>query len=162
MPPRRRVRAPAVPAIPAGSWLAAGGRFFKLPRPPVTPIGAYTGKATGIPLTGGQAQAAIPSSGALTLSVGPQGLGTVWYPAQVTIATSVGPLDTSTALVYYGIGGVPVTLIGTVYTGNGTVAVALPPMTPGELIIVKWSGATSGSNASVNILGSMDALTTGG
>lgn len=158
----RRGRAPVIPAIPAGSWLAAGNRFVKRRINPPVPIGAYTGRATGLPLTGGQAAGAVPGSGALTLSAGPQGLGTVWYPAQVTLSTSTGPLDTSTALVYYGIGGVPTALVATVYSGNGTAALALPPMSPGELIIVSWSGATSGATASFNILGSMDALTTGG
>lgn len=161
MPPRRG-RAPAVPAIPAGTWRAAGNRFFKLPRPRVVPIGAYTGKATGIPLTGGQASGQAGGAGTLTLTAGPQGLGNVWYPAQVTISTSTGALDTSTALVYYGIGGVPVTLVATVYSGNGTAALALPPMQPGELIIVSWSGMTAGETGSFNIIGSMDALITGG
>jgi hypothetical protein len=150
-----------IPAIAAGSWRAAGNRFFKRVIVPPIPISAYTRKATGIPLTGGQAQGALSGAGALTLNVGPQGLGTVWYPAQVTLSTGTGPLDTATALVYAGIGGVPVQLVGTVYTGNGTVALAVPPMTPGESIIVTWTGGTAGELATVNVVGTMDALMTG-
>lgn len=150
-----------LPAIPAGSWAASAGRFFKRKINPPIPIGAYTGKVTGVLLTGGQAQGMMSGTGALTLSVGPQGLGTVWYPSQVTLSTGTGPLDTATALVYAGIGGVPVQLVGTVYTGNGTVALAVPPMQPGELIIVSWTGGTANETAAVNVTGTMDALTTG-
>jgi hypothetical protein len=125
------------------------------------PVGAYNGRATGIPLTGGQVQGAVPGSGNLTLQVGPQGLGTVWYPVQVTLSTTTGALDTSTALVYLGPLATPSTLVGTVYSGNGTVALAIPDMTPGQTIIIKWTGAKSGDTAAANIIGTMDALTTG-
>lgn len=125
------------------------------------PIGQYTGRITGVPLTGGQAQAAVPASGSLTLSVGPQGLGTTWYPASVVISTTTGALDTSTALVYLGAQGVPIALQGTVVGGNGTVALAIPSMTPGQVIIVSWSGAHTGDIAALNVTGTMDALTTG-
>jgi hypothetical protein len=158
---RRPVRAPVIPAIPAGSWLAAGNRFFKRTLNPPVPIGAYTRKITGVPLTGGQASGLIPAGGALTLSVGPQGLGTLWYPAQATISTSTGALDVSTALAYLGVGGVPTMLIATVYSGNGTIAVAVPPMQPGDFLIVTWTGAHVGDVASVNVIGTMNALSTG-
>jgi hypothetical protein len=126
-----------------------------------TPIGAYTGKITGVPLTGGQAQALVPGSGVLQLSVGPNGLGTIWYPVQVTLSTTTGPLDTSTALVYLGPLISPTTLVGTVYSGNGTVALAIPSMSPGQFLVVQWTGAKSGDTAAANIIGTMDALTTG-
>lgn len=97
----------------------------------------------------------------LTLSVGPQGLGTIWYPAQVTLSTTTGALDTSTALVYLGSGGVPTMLVATVFTGNGTAALAIPSMQPGEFIIVTWTNGHAGDTASFNVIGTMDALTTG-
>lgn len=150
-----------VPALAGGSWAAAGYRFYKRTIVPPVPISRYTSKAQGVPLTGGQAQGAMSGAGALTLSVGPQGLGNIWYPAQITLSTAVGALDTATALVYAGIGGVPVQLVGTVYTGNGTVALAVPPMQPGELIIVAWTGGAPGETAALNVVGTMDALTTG-
>jgi hypothetical protein len=148
-------------AIPAGSWAAAGNRFFKLPRPYVVPIGAYTGKLTGLTLSGGQNAGIISAGGAVTVSVGPQGLGTLWYPGQVTISTTTGPLDGATALIYLGNGGVPTELLATVYTGNGTAGLAVPPMQPGDLIIVQWTGGHPGDIAALNIVGTMDALTTG-
>lgn len=137
-------------------WQGSGARRIE----PV-PISAYRGRLTGVGLTGGQAQGTISGGGALTMSVGPQGLGTVWYPAQVTLSTTTGPLDTSTALVYLGAQGVPITLVATQYTGNGVVALAVPPMTPGQVLIVSWSGAHPGDTAALNIIGTMDALTTG-
>lgn len=125
------------------------------------PITRYTGKITGVPLTGGQVQAQVPGSGTLTLSDGPSGLGTVWYPVQVTLSTTTGPLDTSTALVYLGPLISPTTLVGTVYSGNGTVALAIPSMTPGQFLVIQWTGAKSGDTAAANVIGTMDALTTG-
>ena len=129
---------------------------------PITPVPVtrYTGKLTGIQLTGGQVQGKIPVSGALTLQVGPQGLGTIWYPVQVTLSTTTGALDTSTALVYLGPLTTPATLVGTVYSGNGTVALAIPSMSPGQVLIIAWTGGKNGDTAAANIIGTMDALTT--
>jgi len=157
----RRTSPRVVRSIPAGSWAAAGNHFTKLRINPPIPISRYTQKITGVPLTGGQASGPMSAAGAITLSVGPQGLGNLWYPAQITLSTSVGPLDTSTALVWLGSGGVPTTLVATVYTGNGIAALAVPNMQPGDLIIVQWTGGTPGSIASLNIIGTMDALSTG-
>ena len=126
-----------------------------------TPIGRYTQTISSVPLTGGQALATVPASGTLTLSVGPQGLGNVWYPVQVTISTTTGALDTSTALVYLGSGNVPNTLVATVYSGNGTVALAIPDMTPGQTLVVQWTGAHPGDVAAFNVIGTMDAISTG-
>jgi len=130
---------------------------------PIVPvrIERYGGRLSGVPLTGGQAQAAVPGSGLLTLQVGPQGLGTVWYPIQITLSTTTGVLDTSVALVYLGPLVAQTTLIGTVFSGNGTVANMPESMTPGQTLIVAWSGATPGDLAAVNVNGVMDALTTG-
>ena len=156
--PKRRWSARVVPAVPAGSWRAAGNQFFKRRINEPVPIGYYTQKITGIPLSGGQASGIIPAGGALTLQVGPQGLGSAWYPAQCTISTTTGPLDTSTALAYLGTGGIPTQLIATVYSGNGTIAVAVPPMQPGDGLIVTWTGARPGDVASMNVIGTADAL----
>jgi hypothetical protein len=124
------------------------------------PVTRYTKTIQSVPLTGGQVQGTIPAGGALTVSVGPQGLGTVWYPAQVTLSTTTGVLDTSTALVYLGAQGVPSLLVGTVFSGNGTVALAIPSMTPGQVLIVSWTGAHPGDQAAANMIGTMDALST--
>jgi hypothetical protein len=123
-------------------------------------ITAYNRRVQGIPLTGGQAQGAISSKGVATVSIGPAGLGTVWYPAQATISTTTGATDTSTCQIYLGAQGVPNLLVGQSYAGGGdTVALAVPAMAVGQLLIAVWSGGNSGDKATINILGTMDALT---
>jgi hypothetical protein len=97
----------------------------------------------------------------LTLTVGPQGIGTVWYPAQATISTTTGPLDTSTCKIYLGTQGVPIALVATLFPGGaGTAALAIPPMTPGQVLIFQWTGGHVGDIAAANIVGTQDALTT--
>lgn len=124
------------------------------------PVTAYTHLITGVPLNGGQVQATAAGT-TLTLSVGPQGLGTVWYPIQVTVSTSIGVLDTSTAQVYLGSQGTQTLLVGQVFSGNGTVALAIPSMSPGETLIIVWSGLTIGEVCAANVIGTMSALSTG-
>jgi hypothetical protein len=105
--------------------------------------------------------ASIPAAGgSLTLQVGPQGLGTVWYPVSVVLSTTTGALDTSTALVYLGPSATPATLQGTLFSGNGTTALAIPSMSPGQTIIVNWQNGHPGDTAAFNITGTMDALST--
>lgn len=133
---------------------ALGGQARRIPR---LPLEAYTRRITGIPLTGGQAQG-IVAGGGLTLTIGPQGLGTIWYPVQVTLSTTTGTFDTSTANVYLGPLTTPATLVGTLYSGNGTLALAIPPMQPGQYLVVVWTGANNGDTAAVNVIGTMDAL----
>jgi len=127
---------------------------------PRTPLSAYTGRATGVPLNGGQVQGTIPVSGALSLTVGPQGLGTVWYPVQITLSTTTGQLDTSTGNIYLGPLVTPATLVGTGF-GNGTYALAIPPMSPGQYLVIQWAGGHNGDIAAANVIGTMDALVTG-
>lgn len=138
----------------AGSLPNTGGRFRSVPR---LPLEAYRRKITGIPLQSGQAQGTIPASGTLTLTIGPQGLGTVWYPVQITLTTTTGQLDTSLANIYLGPLVTPATIVGT-GLGNGVYALAIPPMTPGQYLIVVWTGGTNGDTAAANVIGTMDAL----
>jgi len=96
------------------------------------------------------------------VSVGPQGLGNVWYPAQATISTISGINDASTFSLYLGPAGVPVTLVGQLYPGGlGTLAVAVPSMTPGQYLIGVWTGGNPGDVASINVIGTMDCLSVG-
>jgi|HubBroStandDraft_1064217.scaffolds.fasta_scaffold10549_9 hypothetical protein len=141
-------------------WRGTGARPID-----ATPIGRYQSKITGVPLTGGQVLATVPASGKLTLSVGPQGLGTVWYPVQVTLTTSTGQAsalgDSSTANAYLGPAVSQNTAVGSVFGGNGVLALAIPDMTPGQTLLATWSGANPGDTAAINIIGTMDALSTG-
>ena len=115
-------------------------------------------------LVGGQAQGKISGAGTLTLSVGPQGAGNVWYPASLTVQTTSGTSDASTASVYAGPAGVGITLLGVFYPGTagaGVASFALPSLTPGQYIIVSWAGGNSGDIATVNIVGTMDSVMPG-
>lgn len=124
------------------------------------PVASYTSKVSGVPLNGGQAQGVIPAGGKLTLSVGPSGLGTVWYAAQVTISTTTGALDTSTAQIYLGPAITPTNLVASIFSGNGTAAIAIPPLMPGQTLICQWTNGHPGDTAAFNVIGTQDALST--
>ena len=123
------------------------------------PPSAFTQPVTGIPLTGGQAQTTVGAGGTAQVSVGPVGLGVTWYPAQANISTTTGALDTSTCSVYIGSIAVANLQGGQSYAGGGdTVALSVPSMTQGDLLIAVWSQANPGDLATLNIIGTMDAL----
>lgn len=125
-----------------------------------TSILAYGRKITGVPLQPGQGLAIISATGGATITLGPTGTGTVWYPAQVTISTTTGALDSSTFNLYLGPSGVPITLVGTAFPGGtGTLSLAIPPMSPGQYLIGIWTGGHTGDQASMNVIGVMDAVT---
>jgi hypothetical protein len=151
--------------VPRGMHRAAGAGYRPLGpapraawRPGRIPVGRYTQVINGVPLVGGQGTA-IVADGTATVQLGPAGLGNVWYPAQATIQTTSGVSDTSTLNAYLGPSGVPVTLVGTAYPGGtGTIALAVPSMTPGQYLIFTWTGANDGDLASVNVIGTMSSV----
>jgi hypothetical protein len=108
-----------------------------------------------------KAAAPAGTAGAASVSVGPQGLGTIWYPAQVVVSTtsSIAGTDNSVCNVYLGPANVPNNLLGTVI-GGGVLAAAVPPMSPGQYLTAVWTGGNPGDVASINVVGTMDALTT--
>jgi hypothetical protein len=121
----------------------------------------FSRPVTGVQLQPGQGQTVVSAGGLATVSVGPSGAGTIWYPAQITVSTSTGllsGLDTALCSVYIGPAGTPVTLQGTIFGGNGVLAVALPPLSPGQFLVAVWSNAHPGDVAAVNITGTMDCL----
>jgi hypothetical protein len=147
-----------MPARPTGSQAVPGRSVAARPIRRIA-VQRYTRPLTGVPLTGGQAQAIVSGSGAAQVSIGPNGLGTIWYPVQATVQTTTGVLDTSTFNLYLGPAGVPITLVGTLFPGgSGTVALAIPSMSPGQYLIGVWSGGHAGDLASVNVIGTMNAL----
>jgi hypothetical protein len=148
-----------MPRWPRGLHLTAQAIPASGMRPPGVPrlpLEAYRYTVRGVPLQPGQAQGIIPASGNLNLTLGPQGIGTIWYPVQVTLTTTTGVLDTSLANIYLGPLITPATIVGT-GLGNGVYALAIPPMTPGQYLIIAWTGGTTGDTAAANIIGTMDA-----
>jgi hypothetical protein len=150
--------------MPRRDWYKAlNAPAFTMRRPASAGMETYTVHRSGVPLQGGQAQGFISAGGLLTLQIGPQGAGTVWYPAQVTTSTTSGVNDVSTCLVYMGAAGTPITLMGTLFPGGaGVLAVAFPPLTVGLFIIAKFSAAKPGDVAAVNVTGTMDYLDAAG
>lgn len=123
------------------------------------PMQSFTRQIQGVPLTGGQVTGTVPAGGVITLQVGPAGVGTVWYPTSVNISTSLGAADNSTCAVYLGFIAAQNLQGGQSYAGGGdTVSLSTPDLSAGQLIIAVWTGATPGSIAAVNVLGTMDAL----
>jgi hypothetical protein len=125
----------------------------------VVPQQRFSSTISGVTLTGGQAQTIVNGSGKATISVGPQGLGVVWYPSSVIISTSTGAADTSTAACYIGSIAAQNLQGGQSYAGGGdTIGISVTSMAPGQLLIVEWTGAVPGATAVMNVLGTMDAL----
>ncbi len=144
----------------AGGLPNSGGRSRLIPR---LPIEAYTGVTTQVPLNDGQGQTVI-AGGTGKVSIGPSGLGTVWYPASVTVSTTSGVNDPSVCNVYAGPAGIltPTTLLGTIPSGGaGVLAVAVPPLPVGWYLTAVWSGAKNGDIAAINVTGSKDARVVG-
>ena len=124
--------------------------------PAATPIELYTATVR-VPIANGVGQATVPSSGIVSIQVGPQGVGTVWYPQSAAIATTTGANDTSTCTLYVG----PLALLSQVgsqsYAGGGdNIGLAVPALTPGYFIVAKWAGATSGDLATLTVYGQAD------
>lgn len=154
------------------SWIhpqAAGRTLDKLRLRPGYPSGSgamrirvvpqqrFTLPITGVTLTGGQKRITVNGAGAATLAVGPQGLGTKWYPSSVIISTTTGAADSSTAACYIGSVALANLQGGQSYAGGGdTIGLSVQQMTPGDLLIVVWAGAVPGAIATMNVVGTQD------
>jgi hypothetical protein len=127
-------------------------------RPATIGVEQYTQKIRG-PLQGGYGTATVSGGGAATVTVGPQGTGTIWYPQQASIATTTGAADTSTCALYVG----PLsalTLIGSQsYAGGGdSLGLAVPVLYPGSFLVAVWAGGHAGDLAALTIYGQQDVL----
>ncbi len=131
-----------------------------LTRPASVPVHFYQGRIR-TPISAGYAAVTIASDGTATAYVGPQGLGTIWYPQAAAIATSTGAADTSTCTIYLGPEGLQTQVGGQSYAGGGdTIGLAVPPLWNGYFIWAKWAGGTAGALATLTIYGEMDSLRT--
>ena len=115
------------------------------------------------PLTGGYGTATVSASGAATVTLGPQGVGTVWYPQQCAIATTTGANDASTCSLFVGPLGL-LTLIGSQsYAGGGdSIGLAVPALFPGYFLVAVWTGGNTGDLAALTVYGQMDTLAVSG
>lgn len=148
---------PPVPAIPAGSGYGVRG-FRKLARPQRTPQQFYR-RQLEVPITDGSNSGTVLASGTVTVQVGPQGVGTRWYPTMATISTGTGTADASTAVVYAGTLGVASVQAAQSYTGGGdTIGLNDAELYPGLYVIAIWSGAVAGDTATLVVYGNQTVL----
>lgn len=164
--PQRLVRSWSGPLDPQAIALLQA--YYQKARKPVRPVlrpasipqEMYTGKQRTL-ITGGYQSVRVAANGTATVTVGPQGVGTVWYPQQWAIATTTGATDAATCTIYHGPIGLQTLVIGQSYAGGGdSGGMAVPPMFPGYFVVAVWSGATSGDLASLTVYGQQDALVT--
>ena len=144
--------------VPAGSHVdrrvlprsVPPGEFLFRNRRMEVPIGPY-----------GFAQGTV-AAGTVTLSVGPQGAGSSWDLAQVSVATTTGANDASTVAFYIQPTGTVAApwQAGQSYAGGGDqVGLAGYKMVPGERLYAVWSGAKNGDVATMILTGVMTVLT---
>jgi hypothetical protein len=158
-PPRHRASQAWMPTGAAGSWQAAGGVFSKWQRPDPVPMQAYT-KTVRAPIGNNGRLPGIIQGGAATIAIGPQGIGTRWYPKSVTIATQNGAADAGTAAGFFDtVLGQPI--FQSYACGGDTQGLAVPDMQPGDLLFVVFSNSSvpNGGWCSIVVIGDMDALT---
>jgi len=123
------------------------------------PIQAYVNRQQ-TPIPNGYNTGSISASGTATVKVGPQGVGTVWYPQNAAIGTTTGANDASTCQLYVGPLGALQLINGTSYAGGGdSIGLGVPPLTPGYFIVAVWSGGKSGDVASLAVYGTQSVLT---
>lgn len=154
-----RRRPSPVPAIASGTWRAARNLFtVELRRPQIVRMERFTAVRSTQIGPSGIGSGVISGAGSATVSVGPQGYGTRWYPAQVSVATQTGALDVSTCAFYINIVG-PGGFLGQSYAGGGDQpGLALPEMQPGDLLYAVWAGGHSGDWCQVTVTGQADIL----
>ena len=105
----------------------------------------------------GVGQQIVASNGKATVVLGPQGVGTRWYPAQIQVATSTGPTDTSTVSLYRDVID-PKQQLGQTLQGGGDTLGFTDEMQAGNLVYAVWMNANPGDLATLTIRGDQVAL----
>ena len=148
-----------VRALAAHTWLAAQP-VHRIARPASPSVTSFSQILTTlIDPSRSAASGVMPASGKLTLQIGPQGIGTRWYPAQATVSTTLGAVDTSTVSVYAGTLGVPNIQAAQSYAGGGDSAgFNSIVICPGQYIIAMWTGGTAGTTATIVVNGTQSSL----
>lgn len=151
-----------IPVQVARILAAQQARAYKpvapLRRPATVPVGAYSQRSR-TPISGGYGSAVVKADGSAKVTLGPQAVGTVWYPQQVAIGTTTGANDASTCTLYVG----PLALLTQIgsqsYAGGGdSIGLAVPAMFPGYFLVAVWAGAKTGDLAVLTVYGQQDQL----
>jgi hypothetical protein len=148
------------PVLATSVNAGAAGTYPQAPVTVFIPAGATINiqSAGSAPTAGSVYTGIIPGNGVSTVSVGPSGIGTRWYPQQITLATQSGPNDASTALGYLGAVAPQNLQFSSLSGGGDVVGLAVPEMQPGDLFIVAWSGGHAGDWTQLTVVGDMEVL----
>ena len=163
MPWRPAQFARAAGGWPAGWVVPAGTQVYRRVLPRHVPPGAFlaAGRQARVPIGPyGFAQGTV-AGGTVTLSVGPQGSGTSWDLAQVSVATTTGAVDPSTVAFYAqptGTVQAPWQVAQSYAGGGDQVGLAGIKLVPGERLYAVWSSAKNGDVATMILTGVMTVL----
>jgi hypothetical protein len=108
-------------------------------------------------IQGGVSQQIVGSNGTAIITLGPQGVGTRWYPSQIQVATSTGPTDGSSVMLYRDFINAK-QQIGQTLQGGGDTLGFTHDMQPGNLIYAVWANAKPGDLATLTVHGDQVAL----
>ena len=133
----------------------SGGRSR---RPAIVPQEAFVHPVRS-PIGNGTAQGIVANNGQAVLAIGPQGVGTRWYPSQVQVATSSGATDQSMATLYRQFVAAS-QIVGQTEQGGSDTLGFTHDMQPGDLLFVVWARANPGDLATVTVHGDQLALAT--
>ena len=154
---RSEMATPKIP-FPFPAYPGAGrgrGRMYPA-RAPRLPVTAYKTPVT-IPLVR-QAQSYVSGAGTAQVSLGPSGVGTKWYP-QTAVFSTTTYVQSCFVAIYTGFVSQSTLMNGQLYAGSGDSAgLAIPFMTPGDLIVCEWVNGNPGDIAQVTITGTQDVL----
>jgi len=135
----------------------------------VIPQQSYT-RPVSTAIQGGYASDVMSAGGRALAFCGPQGVGTVWYPQSVAIATSSGAIDSSTCAVFLTSVPNPHEIFftsptqqigGQSYAGGGdTIGLSVPPIYPGLFVVALWDQGVSGDLATMQVYGFQTVLST--
>jgi hypothetical protein len=155
---RRMLRAGVYPAR-AGTWAAAGPNTGKYVTPAPVPQQAYTRHISAPIGLDGQVSGVIGAGGAVTLQIGPAGVGTSWALDSASISTSTGPADSSTCAVFAGPQAIASFQVAQSYAGGGdAIGLAGISIVPGEFVFAVWAGGTHNALATLKVTGRKTAL----
>ena len=138
---------------PAGGMPNTGGHPH---RPDAVPVERFR-PLVRAPISDGTGTATVNGSGSATVTVGPHGLGTRWYPKKGDINTTSGPNDASTCQVFIGPAASAMDTLGAgqSYAGGGdTFGLSGEMLQPGEFVTAVWTGGNPGDVATLRVTGS--------
>lgn len=137
---------------PAGSTPNVGGR----PHRPVAIRIERFRPLVRVPISNGVGTAVVSGGGTAKVVVGPQAVGTRWYPKKGDINTTSGANDASTCQIFIGPSTVATDTLGAgqSYAGGGdTFGLSGEMLQPGEFVTAVWTGGNPGDIATLRVTG---------